>query len=401
MPSLIFSDGTSSGFNWQVTGLSSAWNSTNYTRIVLSSGSTTDGSTTAPSGIVSVVSPPSSGSNTFTPKTFIGGSSGTTYSRNAYAQAANGRYYFVGSDSITLPSDAPNPPSGISFSVSGKSITAYWTKGSGAYDTRLDFSWISGAYDVTTTGTSYTFTVPEYNTQYGVDFISFNGDGSRSSSWTGFKYFTSGSPPPDTSNPSISYVAETVRNTRISLSWTSSDNVGVTQHQVFISKKNQASLFYKTTLTGSATTYDFEYDADGLPLVGGATYTVGVRAYDAAGNFSTMLSITRTTPKNRPSNWSWFTSKTSGGSFNLTFDEWNKFCSRINDFRDYHNLSSYGFTNAVQGETFFAYMYNQARTAIVDLPRTISLPSSVSSMQDLTASSLNGLRDALNSTTTL
>jgi hypothetical protein len=108
-------------------------------------------------------------------------------------------------------------------------------------------------------------------------------------------------------------------------------------------------------------------------------------------------SIYFTTDIPRPSNWSWWYSKSSGGSFNLTASEWNSFTDRINQFRAYKNIGNYGFTNASTGSPFYAYMYNQAITAIDSMSPSTSTPSSVSSGDTITAYGLNRLRDALNS----
>ncbi len=481
MPSLLFSDGTTSGFNWQVTNLGSAWNSSNYIKVVLCTGTTSEGSTTAPSGIVGTVNAPTSGSGTSTPKTFIGGSAGTTYSRNAYAQAANGKYYFAGSDSITLPSATPSSPTNISFSVNGKTITAYWTKGANAYETRLDFSWESGAYNVTTTGSSYTFTVPNFNTSYSVDFISFNQSGSSSSNWTGFRSFTSGPDPTpsvptglftnvisksqinlgwnqvsgaegynifrngvyigwtannwysvtglgeytyhsfkvratkqgyesadsatvgaytlDETIPTVSILAITPTNSRISVSYSGrDDHSGINEYQMYISPPGSTTLYYKTSYGTSAPQHTFETDGLGNPLSGGKTYTIGVKAVDKSGNFSLTAMYTVTLPNTRPADWGWLVpGKYSGGTYNLTADEWYKLCTRINDFRNYKGLAYYGFTDPMVGDLFYAYMFNQARAATQDLPRSISVPSAQSPGNPVMASLLNQLRDALNS----
>lgn len=66
----------------------------------------------------------------------------------------------------------------------------------------------------------------------------------------------------------------------------------------------------------------------------------------------------------KPNIFKWSTTKTSGGTFNLTAIEWNSLQDTINQMRDYLGLSEYNFTRAVKGETFTALMYNEAREAI-------------------------------------
>jgi len=99
----------------------------------------------------------------------------------------------------------------------------------------------------------------------------------------------------------------------------------------------------------------------------------------------------------RPSNFSWTTSKTSGGNFNLTASEWNALCTRVNDFRRYKGYNDASFTTAYFGNTFYAYMFNEVRNAIAVLSSAV--PSTVSSGGTVYASDLNQLVSALNSVT--
>lgn len=142
-------------------------------------------------------------------------------------------------------------------------------------------------------------------------------------------------------------------------------------------------------------------------LLCGTSYTIDGEA-EYGGTWYTVTSLnTSTDPCTRPSNFEWTYPKISGQDFKLTDDEWNAFLNRINDFRDYKGLSlysfydyyhgDYSFTKAYSGNDFYAYMFNQARNAIIEMSPPISPPSSKSSGQDIYASYLNGLRDSLNS----
>lgn len=88
---------------WSARDLGSAFNSSNYRKVVLSSGTTTDGSLTAPSGIIDEVFPPPSRVYNYTDHEELDVSPEVTYSRYCYAQAVSGRYYYVGFASITTP----------------------------------------------------------------------------------------------------------------------------------------------------------------------------------------------------------------------------------------------------------------------------------------------------------
>ncbi len=92
-------------------------------------------------------------------------------------------------------------------------------------------------------------------------------------------------PTPDTTAPSQPTGSVTVvGETNLTLDWNAStDNVGVTGYEVL---KNGALV---TTTNASTTVYDF------TGLTCGTSYTVAVRAKDAAGNTSTALSLTQST----------------------------------------------------------------------------------------------------------
>lgn len=131
----------------------------------------------------------------------------------------------------------------------------------------------------------------------------------------------------------------------------------------------------------------------------GKTYKVRVFIVNSSGRVSETSSwITVYVPeKQRPSNFSWTYAKTSGGNFNLTAAEWNAFTARINEFRDYCDLSSYGFTTAYANNTFTAAMYRQARTAIQAIDGYGTYIPYVYSGDEITAYMMNILVSELNS----
>ena len=130
----------------------------------------------------------------------------------------------------------------------------------------------------------------------------------------------------------------------------------------------------------------------------GHTYKVRAFIVNSSGKVSeTSNWITVSVPeKLRPQNFSWTYSKSSGGNFNLTAAEWNSFTSRINEFREYCDLSNYSFTTAYQGNTFTAAMYRQARTAIQAIDGYGGYIPYVSSGDEITAYMMNVLVSELN-----
>lgn len=98
----------------------------------------------------------------------------------------------------------------------------------------------------------------------------------------------------------------------------------------------------------------------------------------------------------RPQNFSWNVSVVQGQSFNMTASEWNRFLTRINEFRTYKSYNNASFNYAIQGATAYASQYNEARNAIAVL--SASVPPVRSSTNNILASDVNQLVTALNST---
>jgi hypothetical protein len=99
----------------------------------------------------------------------------------------------------------------------------------------------------------------------------------------------------------------------------------------------------------------------------------------------------------RPSSFSWTTSKTSGGNFNVSASEWTNLQNNINSVRSYKNMYAYSFTTVSYGQNFEAYLFNQAVSSISEMNPPISTPSTVVSGQTIYASYLNGLVNSINS----
>lgn len=120
----------------------------------------------------------------------------------------------------------------------------------------------------------------------------------------------------------------------------------------------------------------------------------GSVVYSSGPSFTTEAEPT----VSRPWDWAFYSTIVSGGKIGLTALEWNNFCARINEFRDYCGLSSYNFTTVVKGKTLIsASIVNEARTAISAMPHTVSLPSKAASGGTITAYFFNRLVAALNS----
>lgn len=286
----------------------------------------------------------------------------------------------VQSETFTI-SDPYNPPS----TPTGVSATAISTS-------QINISWNSvsnaDAYYIELNGGTIEYTYNTYyyhkyltsNTTYKYRVKAMNGDGE--SAWSSYVYATTDGLPP--SNPSW-FLADAVSSSQIDLSWASSQYAD----GYYLDVWNGSSWSNLTTTTSRS------YSHTGLAE--NTYYEYRVRAYNSDGS-SSGVTTSETTLKSRPSNFSWHTAKISGEPFNCTANEWNDFLGRINEFRQYKGLSTYGsFTIAVTGDYALATQINQARTAINDMSPPTAAPSSVSSGGICLASTLNGLRDSLNS----
>lgn len=98
----------------------------------------------------------------------------------------------------------------------------------------------------------------------------------------------------------------------------------------------------------------------------------------------------------RPEDFEWTYEKVSGGSFNLTADEWNALTARINEFRLYKKLPEYEFSVAEKNKPFTAQMYNQVREAIQEISGYGTLIPEVEQKQEITAYMLNVVVSELN-----
>lgn len=127
---------------------------------------------------------------------------------------------------------------------------------------------------------------------------------------------------------------------------------------------------------------------------GGTTSVINNNIYPTS---NCTIQIMATAIGTRPDDWSWDSTIESGSAITITAVEWNNFCARINEFREYAGLSSYSFTTVRSGTTISATIVNQARTAISEISGHGTLPSAAVSGGVINASFFNTLVSALNS----
>lgn len=113
-------------------------------------------------------------------------------------------------------------------------------------------------------------------------------------------------------------------------------------------------------------TADFSYTITGLSP--STAYVVNVCSIPASGQdgqWAGSESFTTDIAPARPTNWSWWSVVSKGKPIGISASEWNAFCVRINEFRDYSGLAQYGaFVTARPGADISAAIVNHAVWAI-------------------------------------
>lgn len=149
---------------------------------------------------------------------------------------------------------------------------------------------------------------------------------------------------------------------------------------------SEADEFY--TATGSSVTTTL------YGLSEGTKYVANVRlngSWIGAKTFTT-----RSSKPPRPSDWAWSSRVEAGAAIGLTAAEWNGFCARIEAFRAYAGLDSYGLTTVSPGTPISAAIVNEARSAISEIGGHGTLPAAAAKGAGISASIFIRLRDALN-----
>jgi chitodextrinase len=206
------------------------------------------------------------------------------------SQSALDAYKQVGADPYFNPgvassgdTQAPSAPASLAVtSTSTSSIALSWSASSDNVGVAGYNVYANGTRIATTTSTSYSFTGLSCGTSYTLAVDAYDAAGNRSSA-SSVTAATSACPA-DTSPPTApaNLAVTGTGASSIALSWgASSDNVAVTGYDVYLNSTKIAT----TTQTG--------YSFTGLNC--GSSYTLGVDAYDAAGNVSSRSTLTAAT----------------------------------------------------------------------------------------------------------
>jgi beta-glucanase (GH16 family) len=187
--------------------------------------------------------------------------------------------------SVAGATKPPSNPSGLRASAAATSISLTWKSSTSRIGLAGYRTYVNGVHVGSAQTTSYTFSDLACGTGYrlGVDAYDTAGNASRMSSVSAS---TSACPPPagDTSPPTApALLTQTAAGeTTVSLSWAASlDDVGVAGYGVYLAGGR----------AGSTQTTDYTVGG----LVCGASYDLGVDAYDAAGNVSQRATVSAST----------------------------------------------------------------------------------------------------------
>ena len=305
--------------------------------------------------------------------TFTGLSPGKTYKISV--KVKNNKGVVVEEKYIYATTKSASPPSAPSITVvpiSKSKIDVYWNSVSNA--TRYNL-YLNNVYRATTTDTSYSFTGLSEYTQYTVGVSAYNANGESSISSTTVRTL-------DETPPTVSIKSISKTNNSITMSFVGSDaHSGVSGFYIYLDNSHVKTIY------GTSGSYKY------TGLKQGKLYKVSVKAFDNSGNVSAEDYRNIQTSVS----FEWDTPKTSGGSFNITATEWNRFLDAINSARAGKGLTAYNFTYASKGGDFYAYMFNQAVQAISAMNPPISPPSTRSSGDTIYASYFNQLKNSLNS----
>lgn len=330
--------------------------------------------------------------------TFSGLTPGTAYNFTAeVTHTGTGQtttYLYAAISTIgTKPVAPTDAVSVIHYSSSGTTINMQVTNAYGA--TSIDWSTPFGNYTRTVQSVPYieTFYAPEYGTEYVIGANGWNSAGYAPRQKLAYS-MTEPKIPGLSSGGSANNTI--MINVNMSGGW---DRVEIEMWTIDATSKLSTQTKYSDGSQSFSVTFG-NLVANASYLFRGISYKAASYAGGYAPNSGYGGWLTVKNDKTRPANWVWTTAsdsnghKISGATFAMLATEWNTFTNRINGFRDYKGLAAYSFSNAVKGNSFMFYMFNEAKTSIEAMNTTGVAQKTTG--DDVLAANLNSLMNGLN-----
>ena len=418
MAQLYVNTVTASSFRWSVQSLGSAFTSSNYLSIGISTSYFTSGTTTRPN--VLTYTQNYTGATYTNTETFYHSLSAGTHTLYGFA-VSDGKYWSCGSVTITVPSsDSTAPILGtltVDVPLHGYVNTTTFTANVVVTD-NIGVSNVTCTFNGSTysygskSGDIYYFRLntPTSGATRTLTFTAYDSAGnSRSKSTSVWCCY-------DGTAPTISYIEATSTGTAIRVGANATDTTsGVAEISYRISapstsQPNESAFgaLQSIDVSGGASSYHTYYsDANGNSLVAGKTYWIQFTAKDKAGNYSTKKYASCLITHSKPDAWTWTQAEVNafqnGGSIStLTWQRWNAFVDNVVAMAKWKigdSYTQYDLANArmtADSKILTANRFNLVRNAIGSMNSSGSGISVVSKGDKVMGWYFTQLRDRLN-----
>lgn len=322
-----------------------------------------------------------------------------------YCYRYTDKYYLVGSQTVYIPAiKLATPTYDSTGNIDYDSITVYYDqvtggdyyyirayKSDGTFVAEIsDVSFVTGARVAATFNNLDPDTYYKFKCKCSSDYSYYS-----DSDLSGFSTTTKTNALVKLSTPSVASYTEGSTSIGIVLNAVSN----ATSYSIDYYKLESGSYVYKGYKGQASTNFSF------TGLDAGSEYKFVIVAEGTGGyTDSNPLTVYYETASARPASFAWTYTKTQGGAFNLTSAEWNDLIDNIELVHIYklgsYNSTTYPMTAAVQGASFTASIFNEARAAINAVNNTTNgAITSKSTGDQITAADLNMLVTKINDVT--
>lgn len=415
MAQLYVNTVTSTTFKWSVQGLGSAFTSSNYSSVGISTSSFTSGTTTRPN--VLTYTQDYTGTTSTNSITFSHGLSAGTYTLYGFA-SSGGKYYSCGSVTITVPSSDTTPPSLSNIVVDIPShgyvntttftASVVATDNIGVSSVVCNFNGTNYSYG-SKSGSTYYFRIdtPISGATRTIKFTAYDSAGNSktisTSIWTCY----------DGTAPTISYIEAVESNGGIKVGLTAGDDLSGVEEVIYKissasnSQPSESSFGNTVYVSPTNNSYTYTTDANNKALVAGNKYWIQFTVKDRAGNYSSKKYASCLVSFPKPSQWNWTQAEVNafqnnGAISTLTWQRWNAFVDNVIAVAKWKigdSYTQYDLANAKMSsdsKVLTANRFNLVRNAIGSMNSQGSGISVVKSGDRVMGWYFTQLRDRLN-----